>query len=101
MKENKLINSLSPHLFWEVYTASIDTEKHLKYIISRVLIYGLYSDWQAIVKYYGLDNIVKTAINMRELNKKTASFLSVLSGVPKTRFKCYIIEESLPKHWNF
>ena len=96
-----LINSLSNHLFWDADISSIDPENHSKFIITRVLQYGLYEDWIILRKFYGLDKIVKIAVNIKNLDKKTASFLSLISDVPKDNFLCYTSKQSMPKHWNF
>jgi hypothetical protein len=45
--------------------------------------------------------IIDLAVKMRELDKRTAAFLSIISDVPKNKFTCYITEQSTPKHWNF
>jgi hypothetical protein len=100
-KNNSLINNLSTHIFWDVNTSAILEKKHSRYIISRVLLYGFYTDWEKIIRYYGLDKIVNVAVDMKELDKKTATFLALLSGMKKNRFKCYTTEQSIPKHWNF
>ena len=97
----KLINTLSNHLFWDVDKSSIDAEVHSKYIITRVLQYGLYEDWTNLRKFYGLEKIVKTAINIKGLDRKTASFLSTIADVPKDKFLCYTTKQSTPKHWYF
>jgi len=98
---NFSINTLSKHLFWDADIAEIDEQKHAKYIISKVLQYGLYSDWEKIVKFYKLGKIVDYAVKIRGLDKRTASFLSLISGIPKENFLCYTKEQSIPKHWNF
>ncbi len=95
------VNQLSKHLFWDADIAEIDEQKHSRYIIKRVLQYGLFSDWNKLVQNYTLDKIVDTAIHMRDLDKKTASFLALLSGVQKRKFLCYSSKPSTPKHWNF
>lgn len=97
----KIVHQLSKHLFWDADIAEIDEQKHSRYIIKRVLQYGLFSDWNKLVQYYTLDKIVDTAIHVRELDKRTASFLSVLSGVHKREFSCYTSKQSTPRHWNF
>ncbi|MCD4692473.1 MAG: hypothetical protein K8R79_06145 [Calditrichales bacterium] len=98
---NQIVNTLSSHLFWDVDISDIDEKKHSKYIITKVLKYGLYSDWKTIVKFYSLNMIIDLAVKMRGLDKKTAAFLSIISDVPKNKFTCYITEQSTPKHWNF
>lgn len=100
-KSAKIILKFSKHLFWDVDTAELDINAHSKYIISKVLQYGNYSDWKVLVACYGIENIVKKAQLIRELDKRTATFLSVLGDVPKTSFQCYSTKQSIPKHWDF
>ena len=98
---NDLIKNLSKYLFWDTNTADINAEKHCKYIITRVLQLGKLDDWQKILKYYGINKIIECTVKSREIDKKTASFLSAISDVPKKRFLCYNTKQSIPKHWNF
>ena len=96
-----LVKYLSKHIFWDVDSTTMDEIKHSRFIISRALLYGLYSDWQKIHNYYGLNKVVDVAIDLKELDKRTAAFLSLLSGITKNRFKCYTTEQSNPIHWYF
>ena len=100
-KKINIIPGLSKHLFWDTDPNTINPDEHSKYIIAKVLQYGNYSDWKTIVAYYGLERIVKTAQTIRDLDKRTASFLSVLGDVPKTSFPCYSTIPSTPEHWPF
>jgi len=99
--KNEIINSLSKHLFWDVDSSDIDLNKHKKFIIRKVLQYGTFNDWKIILKFYGKDTIISIAKLIKDLDKKTISFLSVISGISKTEFLCYTTEQSIPKHWNF
>ncbi len=92
---------LSPHLFWDVDIAIIDFDKNKKWLVQRVLEYGLLKDWQIIYKYYGINEIAQISIQLKNLDYKTASFISVLSNIPKENFLCYSTKQSNPKHWNF
>ena len=96
-----LVKYLSKHIFWDVDSTTMDEIKHSRFIISRALLYGLYSDWQKIHNYYGLNKVVDVAIDLKELDKKTATFLALLSGKTKNIFKCYTTEQSTPIHWYF
>lgn len=92
---------LSKHLLWDVDSQNINPAEHPEFIIKRVLQYGFYSDWKKISEYYGLDKIINVAVKIRDLDFKTASFLSLMSGVQKNSFICYSTKQSIPKHWNF
>jgi len=93
--------NFSPHLFWDVEPSKIDFDKHKAWVIQRVLEYGLMNDWKLIHQYYGINEIAQTVMNLKDIDKKSASFISVLSGIPKEIFLCYSINPSKPKHWNF
>ena len=80
---------------------ALSFDKNKKLIISRVLDYGLITDWKIILNRYGLQQIADTAIHIKELDKRSASFISLLSNIPKEKFQCYITKPSTPEHWNF
>jgi len=94
-------NDLSEHLFWDVEINKISLEKNKPLIIQRVLDYGLISDWYKIYNYYGIKEIAEIAITLKDLDKKSASFISLLSKTKKELFLCYTTKQSIPKHWNF
>lgn len=91
----------SEHLFWDVERESLDYEKDKSYIIKQVLEYGLLNDWRVLLKQYGLAVIAGAAKNFRELDAKTASFVSALTGIPKEDFRCYKNQQSKPPYWHF
>jgi len=96
-----LISNLSKHLFWDVDVKSLDQEVHDKYIISKVLQYGFFKDFLLLKSYYGLKKIADVAVKIKSLDKKTASFIALLSNRSKDNFICYTTTVSTPKHWNF
>lgn len=100
-KTNTSIFDFSGHLFWDVDINKLCFEKNRKFIIHRVLDYGLINDWQIISAYYGIDQIAEVAITIKDLDKKAMTFISLLSKIPKENFLCYTTQQSIPKHWNF
>lgn len=95
------VEMLSPHLFWDVDKSKIDINKNKKWLIHRILEYGLLTDWILIEKYFGIKTITKLVMDMRDLDKKSISFISSLSKIPQTEFKCYNTQPSNPELWNF
>lgn len=95
------IKDFSKHLFWDVQREQLHLEKNDAYIIRQVLEYGKFHDWMLIKNYYGIQEIAKKAMEFRSLEKKALSFVSTLSGVPITKFRCYTTQQSIPPHWNF
>ena len=95
------INDLSPHLFWDVDKHLIKSVENREFIVQRVLEYGLLSDWVLIYHHYGLDEITSIALELRDLDGRSLSFISTFSKIPKEQFRCFIMKQSIPQHWNF
>ena len=92
---------LSKHIFWDVRYEDIDWEKHAQFVIRRVLRYGQLCDWKKIVKYYGKERMKEELLNVRYLDKVSLSFASFYFNVPKEKFRCYKVQQSMPAHWDF
>ncbi len=101
MKNKMKLEDLSRHLFWDVNINELDIQKNRKLIIHRVLDYGVMDDWYIIQNYYGIKEIAAVALTIRDLDKKSASFIAMLSNIPKEKFLCYTTKQSTQKHWNF
>ena len=99
-KQHIKISDFSPHLFWDTDKTKLDFEKHRKYIVKYVLMYGLINDWRLLLDLYGLKKIADAAVTIRDLDKKSASFISVLSDIPLTQFRCYNTKLSIKQHWD-
>ena len=95
------IEDFSPHLFWDVDKKLLSFSRNKRLIIQRVLEYGMLNDWMMIYRHYGIKEIAETTLHLKELDKKSASLISMLSGIPKEEFLCYTTKPSTPKHWNF
>lgn len=100
-KEAVNINDLSSHLFWDVDSTSLDFSQNERLIIQRVLDYGLFSDWKILINQYGIEKIARVATQLKDLDKKSISLISLLSGIPRKKFKCYTIKQSTNQHWHF
>ncbi len=95
------INQLSSHLFWDIDKHSLESEKSKKTIVKRVLQYGKIEDWHILVKMYGVNEIAFISKSLRDLDMKSASFVSLLSNTSINDFACYTLKQSIPQHWNF
>ncbi len=98
--KNQILLQLSSHLFWDVDIKNIDVDKHAVFLIERILMYGLLSDFKLLLKIYGLDFIVEKMKKSRQIDKKTASFLAALSGISNKEFLCYTTTQSTNELWN-
>lgn len=93
------IESFSEYLFWDVNRDDVDPEKNAPFLVQRVLEYGQLSDWDLLNALYGLDKITEIAKNLRSLDPRALSFISVISSIPKEQFRCYTTRQSSRKHW--
>lgn len=95
------INSLSQHLFWDVDAKGLSFEEDKAFIVQRILEYGLMRDWQMLYQEMGIEKIAHTAKGLRSLDDISLNFISKLSGIPKSEFRCYTLKQSLPEHSRF
>ena len=90
MGENKeIIKTLSEHLFWDVNVNEIDIKQHARFITERIVTRGNLNDFRLLLKIYPVKIIIKNIIEIRSLDKKTISFLSLYFNVSKNQFRCY------------
>ncbi len=101
MAENINKYPFSPNLFWDVNISSLEMEKDKRFIIQRVLEYGTLSDWKIIKNCYGINKITKEMQKVRVLDNVSLSFISTIANIKKESFRCYILKQSQPPHWNF
>ncbi|MDA3799786.1 MAG: hypothetical protein PF692_11975 [Kiritimatiellae bacterium] len=95
------VNDFSHHIFWDVDKDQVDLERNKRFIIQRVLEYGLMNDWKLIKGYYGIMTIGKEMQKVRSLDPVSLSFVSTITGIGKENFRCYTMRQFLPRHWNF
>jgi len=99
--DNPLQTNFSTHLFWDVDRKGFVIEENAHFIIKRVLEYGFMSDWNFLLKTFGIVEIVKHAKELRELDKRSLSFISTLSKTPKEEFRCFTTKLLTGIHWDF
>jgi hypothetical protein len=95
------LQTLSPHLFWDVDSSLLTWDENKVFIVQRILEYGLLSDWMTLYQAAGIIEIGDIAKQIRSLDLKSLSFISALSNIPITDFTCYNTQLSTPQHWNF
>jgi len=92
---------LSPVLFWDTDASKIRLDTHAKTIVERVTLHGTWPEFKAILAYYGKPRIGRILVNLRYLDNRTLSFCSAYFSIPKSDFRCYIMKQSNPTHWNY
>ena len=79
---------LSHNLFWDVRAEDIDFEKHAAWLARRVLEYGDWPDWQALVRYYGRERLAGIVTGIRSLHPRAFAFCKVWFALPESAFRC-------------
>lgn len=101
MEATELVSRFSSHLFWDVDTRQIDMDRHARYVIQRVLEYGLWNDWKLVREYYGLDRIVAEVKQMRMLDPVALAYICAITNTKETEYGCYHFLRSNPTLWYF
>ncbi len=91
----------SSGLFWDIDPATLDGEKHITYIVRRVLEAGTLADWNLLCRHLSLQGMVQIARKLRSIDPKSLTFLSIVSSTPLEQFRCYTQKPSTPTHWIF
>ncbi len=91
----------SEGLFWDVEPNTLDIERHLKYVVARVLKAGTLEDWQLLSRHFTLVRIVDVARQLRSLDPKSVAFLSAVGHVPRESFRCCTSTPSTTTHWTY
>lgn len=96
-----LKDQLDKRLFWDIDFAKLDVDKKKEYVIERVIDRAItWQQFKAIINYYGKEEVANVVKQIRSLDDKTLHFCSVYFDIPLNEFRCYILKQSLPKHWN-
>ena len=79
---------LPPHLFWDTDPEKIDFEKHAAWLARRVLEYGDWPDWQALVRFYGKERLATIVTGIRSLQPRAFAFCKIWFDLPASAFRC-------------
>ena len=86
---NDLIQEISKSIFWDVKTENLDYDRNKEYIIERVYSRGNQNDELLLWKIYSYYTIKKIIPYLDGLDDITISYLSIMFGIKKEKFKCY------------
>lgn len=92
---------ISKKVFWDVRFEDLDYEKDKFYIIEKVMSFGLWEDFLAIVRFYGKETIRKEIVQSAYMDKEVLNFLCFYFNLKPSQFKCYTRRQSQEAHWNF
>lgn len=103
MEALQTINKPDIHkrVFWDVRFDDLDYQKDRFYIIEKVMNYGVWSDFLAVLKFYGKETIKKEIVKSAYLKKDVLNFICVYFDLKPNQFKCYNRRQSSQELWNF
>lgn len=73
-----MISNKIKKYFWDVNTKELDTSKHSKYIIERLLELGDREATKWLQKSYSKDAIIETIKNSRNLSPKSRNYWEII-----------------------
>lgn len=76
-KKTKKVIKFRPELFWDVDPATINPQKHAKYIIERILELGDVSEVKWLTHYYPFSLIRTTLNTSRVVSNKSKNLWSM------------------------
>jgi len=92
---------LPNYLFWDTEINKIDFKKNARFVIQRVIQKGSIDDWIVNKDFYRMDLLKREILLIRDLDAKSLNFFSVIFDVNKRNFRCFSIQQSIPKHFNY
>jgi hypothetical protein len=92
--------NLSRTAFWDVDMKSLDYETNARFVIEKVMNYGLWDDMVEVLRYYGHERVKTEVTQAVYLKKKTLSFCCTIFDLTPDQFRCYKRQQSNPLPWN-
>ncbi len=92
--------NLSPTAFWDVDMQTLDYEASARFVIEKVMNYGLWADILEILRYYGHERVKAEVVQAGYLKKKTLSFCCAIFDLTPDQFRYYTRRQSNPLPWN-
>ena len=101
MTSIQLQPAISPRIFWDTDIRTLDFDKDRLYVMEKVLNYGIWDDFVAMMKYYGTDVVKREIVRLPYLKKDVLNFLCFYFGLKPAEFECYTRRRSQEPHWDF
>ncbi|HRI60974.1 MAG TPA: hypothetical protein PK228_14650 [Saprospiraceae bacterium] len=101
MTSTQVQPTISPRVFWDTDVTTLDFEKDKLYVMDKVLNYGIWDDFVAMMKYYGKEVVKREAVRLPYLKKDVLNFLCFYLGLKPAQFVCYTRRQLQEPHWDF
>lgn len=82
------INQINSCLFWDVDASSLDIVKHKRFIIERVLQYGMPKDICRLLQQYTKEDLRHVVEKSKTIDRRTANYWRIYLGISKEHILC-------------
>jgi hypothetical protein len=93
--------NIARRIFWDTDFDALDYDKDRFYILDKVMNYGLWEDFLAVMRFYGKAVVKKEIVRSPYLKKEVLNFLCFYLGLKPSQFKCYKRRQSQEPHWTY
>lgn len=101
MKKTTGRPDISKRIFWDINFETLDFTKDRLYIIEKVMNYGLWSNFLAMMRFYGKETVRKEVVKSSFLKKDVLNFLCFYLELTPTAFECYTKRQLLEQHGDY
>ena len=81
-------DSINHRLFWDTDKNNLDISGHKRFIIERVLQFGMPNDIKRLLSIYSEKDIIDVVKKSKSIDKKTANFWAIHYGIDKDEVLC-------------
>jgi hypothetical protein len=92
---------LDKRIFWDVEFEKLDYELYADFIIERVFERGDVDDIRQVRRFYGDEKVKYALTNAKWLSKVTLSLAKAVLGNNNEDYRCYILKQSNPTHFDY
>jgi hypothetical protein len=93
--------NLDKRIFWDVEFEKLDYELYANFIIERVFERGDVDDIRQVRRFYGDEKVKVALTNAKWLSKVTLSLAKAVLGNNNEDYRCYILKQSNPTHFDY
>ena len=93
--------NLDKRIFWDVEFEKLDYELYANFIIERVFERGDVEDIRQVRRFYGDEKVKFALTNAKWLSKVTLSLAKAVLGNNNEDYRCYILKQSNPTHFDY
>ena len=92
---------LDKRIFWDVEFEKLDYELYADFMIERVFERGDVNDIRQARRFYGDDKVKYALTNAKWLSQVKLSLAKAVSGNNDEEYRCYILKQSNPIHFDY